>query len=105
MGLLRIRAAIALPDHRLRLTLSDGSVVVRDVSQLLTGPVFDTLRTKSTKFAEVVVRDGTVCWPDGADLCPDVLIWGGLPPEDEHARPPETLVLARDHGGCGPDSA
>ena len=20
-------------------------------------------------------------WPNGADLCPDVLIWGGLPPE------------------------
>jgi len=21
-------------------------------------------------------------WPGGADLCPDVLIWGGLPPAD-----------------------
>ena len=28
----------------------------------------------------LVVEDGTLVWPNGADLCPDVLIWDGLPP-------------------------
>ena len=25
-------------------------------------------------------RRASIVWPNGADLCPDVLIWGGLPP-------------------------
>jgi hypothetical protein len=28
------------------------------------------------------VEGGTLVWPNGAGLCPDVLIWGGLPPAD-----------------------
>jgi hypothetical protein len=28
------------------------------------------------------VEAGTLVWPNGADLCSDVLIWGGLPPVD-----------------------
>jgi hypothetical protein len=95
MGLLRIRSAQALPERRLRLTLTDGSVVERDVGRLLTGPIFEELQRQFEKFAEVRVEGGTVCWPNGADLCPDVLIWGGISPEAEDARPPRALVLDR----------
>ena len=95
MGLLRIRDAQALPERRLRLTLTDGTVVERDVGRLLTGPVFEGLQQRFEKFAEVRVEGGTVCWPDGADLCPDVLIWGGMPPEIEGVPPPKDLVLDR----------
>ncbi len=34
----------------------------------------------SQRFREVCAEGGTVVWSNGADLCPDVLIWGGPPP-------------------------
>ena len=85
MNLFRIKAAEALPGYRLRLTLDDGKVIERDVSALLKGPVFNSIRTDPGEFARVKVEGGTVVWPNGADLCPDVLIWNGPPPELETA--------------------
>jgi Protein of unknown function (DUF2442) len=89
---LRIRQAIAEEGFRLRLTLTDGSVVERDLSDLLTGPVFDAVRKDSAVFRQVTVESGTVTWPNGADLDPDVLIWGGLPPITP-TTPPASLTL------------
>jgi hypothetical protein len=80
MALLRIREVQALELFRLRLTLTDDSVVERDVSRLLIGPVFEKIRSDPAAFVQVRVEGGTVVWPNGADLCPDVLIWGGAPP-------------------------
>ena len=73
MRLLRIDKAEALPGLRLRLTLTDGSVIERDIAPLLNGPVFECIRSDPTEFARVRVEGGTVVWPNGADLCPDVL--------------------------------
>ena len=87
MALLRIQEATPLQGFRLRLRLTDGSVIERDVSDLLTGPVFDSLRADRSLFEEVKIEGGTVVWPNGADLCPDVLIWGGAPPDEETAPP------------------
>jgi hypothetical protein len=42
MGLLRIREVEALDGFRLRLTLTDGSVVERDVSALTIGPLLSS---------------------------------------------------------------
>lgn len=83
-SLLRISEAAALNDHRLRLTLTDGSVIERDVSRLLVGPIFESIRNDPSVFATVRAEGGTVVWLNGADLCPDVLIWGGAPPEEGH---------------------
>jgi hypothetical protein len=65
-----------------RLTLTDGAEIERDLSPLLVGPVFNEIRENPTQFREVRVEAGTLVWPDGADLCPDTVIWGGLPPAD-----------------------
>jgi hypothetical protein len=66
-----------LGGHCLRLTLADGLVADVDLTAKLqgdVGPVFEPLRDE-TYFAQVVVdRElGTVVWPNGADLAPDVL--------------------------------
>jgi hypothetical protein len=91
MALLRIREVKALEGFKLRLTLTDGSVIERDVSRLLVGPVFEPIRKDPAVFAKARVEGGTVVWPNGADLCPDVLIWGGAPPEEgqQPAHPPQ----------------
>ena len=92
MGLLRIRVVEPLDGFRLRLTLTDGSVVERDVEPLLRGPVFEPLRNDQKRFREARVEGGTVVWANGADLCPDVLIWGGPPPETDR-RPPVAATI------------
>ncbi|HEY3356276.1 MAG TPA: DUF2442 domain-containing protein [Polyangia bacterium] len=81
--MLRIRDVTPLDDLRLRLTLTDGSVIERDVGGLLRGPIFEPLRRDPARFRDLHVEGGTVVWSNGADLCPDVLIWGGPPPADE----------------------
>lgn len=57
-------------------------MIEREVSSLVVGPVFEPLRADPGLFAKVRVEGGTVVWPNGADLDPDVLIWNGPPPLD-----------------------
>ncbi len=94
VDLLRITAVAPLAGFRLRLTLTDGSVVVRDVEKLIWGPIFDAVRADRRAFEAVRVEAGTVAWPGGADLDPDVLIWGGAPPRDPGRLPPEELAFS-----------
>jgi hypothetical protein len=81
MSLVRIKKAVPLHGFRLRLTLTDDRTVERDVTDLLTGPVFEAIRRDPALFRQVRVEHGTVVWPGEIDLCPDVLIWNGPPPK------------------------
>ncbi len=80
MSLVRIRHVEPLTDNRLRLILTDGRVIEKDVRPLIVGPVFDSIRRDPILFAQAKVVRGTVTWPGDLDLDPDVLIWGGPPP-------------------------
>lgn len=91
MSLLRIVTVTPLSGQRLRLGLTDGTTIAREVRSLLIGPVFEEIRRSAEVFAQVRVAGGTVVWPNGADLCPDVLIWGGAPPADPAAKPAREL--------------
>ncbi len=55
------------------------SAAERDLGALLVGPVFHEIRENPARFREVCVEAGALAWPDGADLCPDTIIWGELP--------------------------
>ena len=92
--MLRIRRATAFGDRCLRLTLTNGNVVERDIGALLWGPVFEPLRDDA-RFRQVFVRAGTVAWPGDLDLDPDVLIWGGPAPREPACRPQRILRLER----------
>lgn len=72
-----IYAVEHLGGHRLRLTFADGFIGDVDLSDRLhapKGPMFEPLRDVAY-FAKVSVDSelGTVVWPNGADLAPDVL--------------------------------
>ena len=89
----RVRTAVPLEARRLRLTLTDGSVVERDVQDLLWGPVFDRLRTDDALFRRVRARNGTATWPGNLDLAPETLIWDGPDPDED--REPEPFLRPR----------
>lgn len=89
--MIRIRSAVALSGRSLRLTLSDGSIVDRDVQDLLWGPVFDRLRSDDALFRRARARHGTVTWPGDLDLAPETLIWDGPDPDDDSRRPEPSL--------------
>jgi len=92
MSLVRVQDVSPLDGFRLRLTLTDGRVIERDVLSLLVGPIFDPIKSDRELFGRARVEAGTVVWPNGADLCPDVLIWGGAPPAEESSDKPESAA-------------
>jgi hypothetical protein len=81
--MLRIKHATPLSGYQLRLTLTDGSIVERDVEDLLRGPIFETIRHDPDLFRQVKVERGTLTWPGNVDLCPDTILWNGPPPNGE----------------------
>jgi Protein of unknown function (DUF2442) len=64
-----------LTRYVLKLTFSNGEVGVVDVEDLLFGPAFEPLRSDYATFMSVRVDPelGTVVWPNGADLSPEML--------------------------------
>ena len=72
--LARVTAVEPLADFRLRLSFTDGLVREVDLSSTLWGPMGEPLRDPAY-FRQVRVDPGcgTVVWPNGFDLDPDVL--------------------------------
>ena len=81
MTLVRINRVKALRDYFVELELSNGQCVRRDLTALLAGPAFAEMRSNESTFRTVRVEAGALVWPNGADLCPDAVLWGGLPEE------------------------
>jgi hypothetical protein len=71
----RITSVEPLEGFVLRLGFDDGTVRDVDLEADLWGPVFEPLRDNPQLFREVRVDEelGTIVWPNGADLDPDVL--------------------------------
>ena len=54
--MLRVRAVTPLEGRSVRLTLSDGTDVERDLTDLLDGPVFDRIAGDATRRPERFLR-------------------------------------------------
>lgn len=78
--MVRIGSIEPLAGFRVRLKLTDGAVAERDLEPHLNGRVFQTIRADRSEFVRVRVEAGALVWPNGADLCADMVIHGGLPP-------------------------
>ena len=93
--MVRIRSAEALDGYRVRLTLTNGDTVERDLTEIVWGPVFQPLLDDYARFRKVRVEAGTLAWAGNLDFDPDTLIWGGAPPAEAGSHPPRFLRLAR----------
>jgi hypothetical protein len=73
--LVRIRSVSTLSGFRVRLEFSDGTARDVDLEKYLRGPIFEPMRTDPARFREVRIEPGcgTISWPNGADIDPDVL--------------------------------
>ncbi|CAN5710874.1 MAG: DUF2442 domain-containing protein [Acidimicrobiia bacterium] len=70
-----VTAVEIVKDRIARLWFSDGSERVVDLTPFLWGPAFEAIAADDEVFRSVVVdpETGTLSWPNGADLDPDVL--------------------------------
>ncbi|MGH3322409.1 MAG: DUF2442 domain-containing protein [Streptosporangiaceae bacterium] len=71
----RVRTVEVLEGRRVRVSFTDGLARTVDLSPLLWGPVFAQVREDDATFAAVQVDPelGTLVWPGGVDVDPDVL--------------------------------
>jgi len=72
----RIQNVKPLENYRLRLTLTDGSVIERDIAALMGGPIFSPILIDPSLFRAVSVEGDILVWPNGAELSHEVLIRG-----------------------------
>lgn len=76
--MLRIATVQPLDRYRVSLTLTDHSKRIVDLAPHLQGDMFQPLREDPSLFRAVSVTHGTLSWPTGQDLDPDVLLGGIL---------------------------
>jgi hypothetical protein len=77
--LVRVRSVEPLDGFRVRLSFEDGTQRDEDLTVYLLGPIFEPIRNDPDVFRSVRVEGGTVAWPNGADIDPDVLYYGLRP--------------------------
>jgi hypothetical protein len=77
----RVTSVEVVQDHEVVLHFSDGMVRNVDLGPLMRGPIFGEIREDSELFRGVRVDPelGTIVWPNGADLDPDVLYGSAAP--------------------------
>lgn len=89
--MLQVQAVEVLEGYWLRLTLSNGDVVERDVQDVIQGGVFEPLRQRRDLFEAAFVDGSTVAWPGEVDIAPETLIWDGPEPDEAAVRPKRRL--------------
>ena len=73
--LVRVRAARARRDLVAAIEFDDRACRDVDLGPYLRGPMFEAIRRDRRVFAEVRVEGGTITWPNGTDIDPDVLYY------------------------------
>lgn len=73
--IIRVTNVEPLGGFVLRLQFNDGTERMLDLEDELWGPVFEPLKANPELFRAVKLDEelGTIVWPNGADMDPDVL--------------------------------
>lgn len=96
--LMSVRSVELLEGFQVRLGFDDGTEKVVDLEIYLRGPIFEPMWNDPDVFQSVRVdrEAGTLVWPDGADIDPNVLYYDHIRPawmEDEAAQMAKTAQV------------
>jgi hypothetical protein len=90
---IRVQSVAPLDNRMVRVVFTNGEQRDIDLSPYIaSGPIFEPVRNDTTFFRSVSVEGGTIAWPNGADIDPDVLYYDGPPP---WASQPATSAVER----------
>lgn len=73
--LVRVKSVEYVDGYKLKLAFTNGKIKIVDLAYIFKGNAgyyFEPLRDLE-RFKEVYCDYGTICWPNEADLCPDLL--------------------------------
>lgn len=78
---IRVRSVEPLEPWSVRVLFTNGEQRDIDLAPYIAhGAIFKRVRTDAAFFRTAQVDGGTITWPNGADIDPDVLYYGGPPP-------------------------
>jgi hypothetical protein len=80
-ALIRVVAVAPVIGWAMRVTFTDATEREIDLYPYIAdGAIFAPVRADAGYFRRARVDGGTIVWPNGADIDPDVLYHGGTPP-------------------------
>src|SRR5438270_5863068 len=77
--LVRVQCIEPKKDFIVDVHFTDGSRREINLEPYLHGPIFEVIRHDPAMFHSMQVEEGTIAWPNGADIDPDVLYYGLTP--------------------------
>lgn len=78
---IRVQAITPKDDHTAEVVFTNGETRMIDLMPYIAeGAIFAPIRQDPTMFRRMAVAGGTIVWPNGADIDPDVLYYNGRPP-------------------------
>ena len=77
--LIRVRRVEIVEGLTVQVEFEDSTVRLLDLAPLMRGAIFDELLQNPELFNQITVEHGTIAWPNGADIVPDVLYYGLTP--------------------------
>ena len=93
--LVRVQSVEPREGFKVNIRFTDGSSREVNLAPYLRGPIFEPIKSDPTLFSSMQVEEGTIAWPNGADIDPDVLYYGLTPAWAESAEtsPSEDQLL------------
>lgn len=73
--LVRVQKVRLLGDLWVLLEFENGTRKKINLDPFLHGPIFETIRQDKAMFQQLHIENGTLTWPNGADIDPDVLYY------------------------------
>ena len=88
--------AVPLANFHARVRFADGTVREIDLWPYVNhGGIFEAIRSDPASFAQMIVENGAITWPNGADIDPDVLYYNLGPNATEEAWQAARAAAAR----------